>query len=118
MLALFPLLVLTPNPARADDDWYRVEVTCAGIQGRMRDGNWTYAGAAAQAYGLPYPWGTVIELQDGSQWTVEDSMAHWVSRWTGWGEHLDLYLGGDWATCQRFGSQRTSAHVIRWGWGE
>ncbi len=82
----------------------------------MRDGTLVYAGAAAQAYSLPYPWGTVIELRDGTRWTLEDSLAPRVPHMTSAGERFDLYRAGDRASCLAFGHQHTQARIVRMGW--
>jgi hypothetical protein len=95
--------------------WQRVTLTCAGISGLMRDGRWTHYGAAAQPYSRPYPWGTVVQLGDGSLWTIEDTLAPWISAWLLGRQHLDLYVAWGWS-CQTFGVRTSAMRIRRWGW--
>jgi hypothetical protein len=117
MTLLFGSLVVgSHDAAQADDGWFPVDLTCAKEVGPMRDGTLVYSGAAAQAYSLPYPWGTVLELRDGTRWTIEDTLAPRVPHLTSSGERFDLYRSGDRESCLAFGHQRTQARIVRMGW--
>jgi hypothetical protein len=113
LAALLALALLRPATARADG-WVPATLTCAGAVGLMADGRWTHYGAAAEAYWRPYSMGTVIELGDGSRWTVEDTLAPWAGG--GYGR-FDLYVA--WGRrCVEFGVRHGWARVVRLGWGD
>ena len=115
LVALAGLLAASA-PAAAAGTWFPVTLPCAGISGVMRDGNWTNGRAAAEHYSMPYPFGTVVQLADGSRWTIEDTTAPWIGRWWGRGEHLDLYLSMQSYQCRYYGVWGSRARIIRWGW--
>ena len=103
------------NAFAASTGFMTLEVSAYSAQGRMADGNWTYAGACSVST-AQFPLGTIIALynSDGSfnrQCTAEDAGGD-----IDYG-HGEIALPGNEAAVMRWGMRSMSAQLLRWGWG-
>lgn len=103
------------NAIAANTGLLTLKVSAYSSQGRMADGNWTYAGACSVST-AQFPFGTIIALynSDGAfnrQCTAEDSAAP-----SGY-NHILLAMPGDQTAALQWGTRTMTAQVLRWGWG-
>jgi 3D (Asp-Asp-Asp) domain-containing protein len=103
------------NAFAADTNSLMLEVSANSVQGKMADGNWTYAGACSVSP-AQFPLGTIIALykSDGSfdrQCTAEDTTTTINSG------HIELMMPGNKAAVRQWGIRTMSAQILRWGWG-
>lgn len=109
---------LLPTPAAADDNLVAVHYTCAGTAGVMADGRWTHVGAVGifPAALSTYPYGTVLQDEDGRLWTVEDTGPNWPAYMNG-RLRIDLYNYFTPGDCYRnFSVHDGWVRVRRYGW--
>ena len=103
------------NAIAANTGLLTLKVSAYSSQGRMADGNWTYAGACSVPT-AQFPFGTIIALYNGDgsfnrQCTAEDSLAHIAY------SHILLAMPGNQTAALQWGTHIMTAQVQRWGWG-